>query len=442
VLLRGVEALFIVVGSALLAPVLAQKSLIGLAPLFTGIDHLPLTLDSSAFIFAALAAGAAFIALMGTLRPVLRLPLILAGGSAARAEKQPWWHRYYVDVLFFVVGAAALWRLVSTDSPLSGTQLGGFEADPLLLMAPALLFVALGSVLLRLFPGGMGLLARYFSRKQGIGGALATWQVSRESAHYGRIAFLLTLAIGIGWFATSFRATVARSQGDQARYAVGTDVRLEERDIVLDAGRTRSVETYLAMPEVRAASAASRFFNADVSTDRQRPVAGEVLAIDPDTFGSVIYWRSDLGPVKSPRPPGQPFDLPTPGRALPVTPERIGLWARFDQPSFSFSTGGLYEPDLDRLLRRTTLYARLRDAEGAFIHVPLRPSRLSGSVLERSGPGLNRGRSTRPGGPILKLHWPGWTTCRRANFVLRRCTGGTGPEIHGRKTTCVSRWPT
>ena len=291
-------------------------------------------------------------------------------------------------MVLVVVGGAALWRLISTSSPLAGTQLGGLEADPLLLMAPALLFVALGSVLLRLFPAGLGLLARFFQRRRGLGGVLATWQVSREPVHYGRIAFLLTLAIGIGWFATSFRATVNRSQNDQARYQVGTDVRLTERDVVLDVDRTRPAEAYLAQPDVVAASPVTRFINVDVSNDRQRLLAGEVLGVDADSFGSTIYWRSDLGPVKAPRPPGAPLDLPTPGRALPFIPARIGLWARVDLPMFSFSTPGLYQPDLDRLLNRMTLAMRLRDEAGTFYHLTFAPVEVEWMRVGQDQPGL------------------------------------------------------
>ncbi len=388
-LLRGVEAFLIVLFGALLAPLVAQQLLIWLAPVFTGIERLPLLLDSTVYLYAGGASAVAFVALMATLRPVLRLPLILAGGSAARSEKQAWWQKFYLDVILLIVGGTALWRLVSMDSPLSGTQLGGLEADPLLLLAPAFMFVALGSVLLRLFPGMMSVLARFFSRQQGLGGALATWQVSREAAHYGRIALLLTLAIGIGWFATSFRATVNRSHGDQARYAVGTDVRLVERDILLDVDRARPEATFLAMEDVAAASVVQRYFNADVSSDRQNPVAGEVLAINPETFGSVLYWRSDLGPVKSPLPPGQPLDLPVPGRAIPVDAARIGMWARLDVPGFSFSLAGLYQPDLDRLLRRTVLSARLRDEAGSFVHVTFEPVEVEWTRLGTDQPGLD-----------------------------------------------------
>lgn len=396
--LRGMEALLIVILVALLGPPLARRLLIWLAPVFTGLERLPLALDASVFLYAGLAATGAFVALMGTLLPVLRLPLMLAGGSAARAARQPWWQRVYLDVILLVVGGAALWRLVSAASPLAGTQLGGLEADPLLLLAPALLFVALGSLLLRLFPAVMNLLARSFARQDGLSRVLAAWQVSREPVHYGRIALLLTLAIGTGWFATSFRATVSRSQVDQARYAVGTDIRLQERNIVLDADRARPPEAYLALEGVVAASPTMRFFNVDVARDRQNPVPGEMLAIDADTFGSTLYWRDDLGPVKTPRPPGEPLDLPEPGRALPGEPARLGLWARIDVRGSGFSAATLYRPDLDRLLRRMTLTARLRDATGTFLHAPF-------EVVEVEW--MRRGID-RPGLDMRSFNTTGW----------------------------------
>ncbi|MEP7292872.1 MAG: FtsX-like permease family protein, partial [Chloroflexota bacterium] len=124
VLLRGVEALVICGLATLAAPFIARQVLIWFAPTFAGVERLPLLLDESPFLYAGIAALLALVVLVGTLRPVLRLPLILAGGSAARSDKQSWWQRYYLDVVLLVVGSAALFRLVTTDSPLAQTALG------------------------------------------------------------------------------------------------------------------------------------------------------------------------------------------------------------------------------------------------------------------------------------------------------------------------------
>ena len=183
--------------------------------------------------------------------------------------------------MLLVVGVAALWRLISRESPLTSTQMGEVEADPLLLLAPMLSFVAVGSALLRLFPHISGLAARVLSRGRRLPGALAAWQVSREPAHYGRITFLLTLAIGIGWLATSFHATLQRSQRDQAAYAVGADVRIKERDSVAKINRTREEAFYADLPGVEAVGLVARFYVPNAGREGRQSLSGEILAVNP-----------------------------------------------------------------------------------------------------------------------------------------------------------------
>ena len=233
----------------------------------------------------------------------------------------------------------ALWLLVRRGTPLADVNLGGQQADPLMLMAPALLFWRWA--VWRCVSSRCWRRWRRVSSAAGRGllNALASWQLSREPVHYGRITFLLALAIGIGWFATSFRATVSNSQNDQAEYKVGTDVRLIERDTSLNANRARPAEYYMEQDDVAAASTAYRVVNHNLSTSVVGDLRGTILAIDPDTFGETLYWRSDLGPVYTPRAPGDRPDLPERGHAPAVHPGqdravgavrdvRLRLWAR------------------------------------------------------------------------------------------------------------------
>lgn len=388
VLLRGIEALLVCVLAVIVAPFLAQALLTALGPTVANTDDFPLPLTREVFLYAAVAAGVAFLALLLTLRPVLRLPLITAGGAAARSAGQHWWQRYYLDVMLALVGVGALWLLVRRGSPLTDVNLGGQQADPLMLMAPALLFLALGSLALRFFPVITGIAARVAAAERGLLSALATWQLSREPVHYGRITFLLALAIGIGWFATSFRATVTNSHEDQARYSVGTDARLIERDTRLNVNRARPLEVYESHPAVEAASAAFRVINANLLTGLTGELRGNILAIDPDTFADTIYWREDLGEIETPHPAGAPLDLPEVGEPLPFVPERIGVWIRFEKSGFSFTQTSAFFPDVARLTQRTDLGIRLRDAAGAWVVAPLEPGEIE---LVRSGtdsPGL------------------------------------------------------
>lgn len=369
-ILRGVEALLICAGVTILAPFIARQLLLWLTPIYTGIDNLPLELDSSAFVYGGIASVVAFILLVVTLRPVLAMPLVQAGGSASRGETQTFWQRYYLDVVVLVIGVLALGRLGTTQSLLSGAG-SDVQADPLLLIAPALLFVGLGSVLLRLFPAAMRVIARIYGRRRGLTNTLAAWQVSREPLHYGRITFLLALAVGIGGFAITFQYTMARSHDDQARYAVGTDIRFTVHDEQINADRAQAVDYYESIPGVDHATVIARIDNFDLGANVGLPETGAVLAIDSATFNQAAYWRDDYGLLTIPQLPDVNL---TPGRLLPILPARVRLSVRFEgwtrpsateEPEFGVLPHGAAE--------RVNLRLRVVDTAGITHFVELEP---------------------------------------------------------------------
>jgi hypothetical protein len=376
--LRAVEALFICAGAVLAAPFIARQILVWVTPIFTTSERLTLVIGADAFLFAGITSALALLMLVGTIRPVLHLPLIQAGGSAARSEKQVWWQRAYLDVILVVIGGVALVRLIGTETPLARTVSGGLQADPILLLAPSLLFVALGSLSLRLFPAVGEAGARWFALRRGLLGALATWQVSREPTHYGRVTFLLALAIGVGWFATSFQATIFRSQEDQARYRVGTDIVFNERDTAARLNRVRPIETYLAHEGIEAGSTATRYRDVNLSLSGTTIDHGQILAVDPETFAQVAYWRDDLGALPLPQ---QPMPQSETGALLPLAPSRIGIWVRAEQSVVlnPFSSNPVEAINgLPFVLNNLLLYVRLRDDESTFIEVPLTAREIEG----------------------------------------------------------------
>ncbi|MCC6803686.1 MAG: ABC transporter permease [Anaerolineae bacterium] len=372
ILLHGIEALIISAAAALVAPFIARQALIAFAPLLAENEHITLELTAQPFIYTCAAGILAVIVLLITLRPVLRLPLSSAGGSRVREAHQSWWQRTYLDLLLLVVGSAALFRLLATDSPFAQSLLGGIHADPLLLIAPALLFVALGSVTLRLFPLMTSALAQLFAGRRGIEGVLAAWSVSRDPAHYSRIAFLLALAIGVGWFATSFQATLTQSYADQASYRVGADVRLIEDD----SPHPANAESLRQMDGVHAATTALRLDDLNFSLDGSHMTPGTLLAVDGESFASTAYWREDLGALALPPSP----DLPTPGITLPTGTTKLGAWLRLNEMQLNVQTGELSEgfPLIASLYSDLQTVARVRDASGAFQQMYLTPIRIEG----------------------------------------------------------------
>lgn len=371
--LRGIEALLISVFGAIVAPFIAQQALVLLGPTVAGTDEFPLPLTAKVFLYSFLAAGFTFLALTGTLLPVLKQPLISAGGAALRSGTVSWWQKFYVDVIIAVIGLVALYWLVTRETPLLETNLGEQKVDPLLVLAPAFLFMGLGSIALRLFPLIAAATSQITSRQRGLLGSLATWQLSREPIHYGRITFLLALAISTGWFATSFRATVRRSQEDQAQYGVGTDIRMFERDTDLNVDRVRDANFYTEFDEVEAASVGYRTRVSQINQSNAQRSAGQVVGIDSSTIGDVTLagWRPDLGSLKVPYSTDVNLEIPTVGEPLPTIPDRVGIWARMETGGANFNAGQVHVVNLQRLTRRVRLGLRFQDDSGAWILVPL-----------------------------------------------------------------------
>lgn len=373
---RGLEALLICLLAILVAPLIARQFLGLLIPLFTGVTRIPLVLDPAAYFYAGIAALAAWVVLIVSLIPILRQPLVLAGGGGTRSGKQAWWQRLNLDLLFLVVGAGAVLRLVATDSALAETQTGGTQADPLLLLGPALLFFALGSVTLRLFPGVMETTARLLAGGRGLTEALSSWQISREPLHYGRITLLLALAVSLGLFAITFQTTLTHSQDDQADYAAGTDVRLDYR-----SGRGSlpmpPAEAVSALPGLQAASIGTRLTGTEVSTSGGRLNNGTLLAVD-SAISEIAYWRDDLGALDIPR---QEEPLPVPGRTLPEGAQRIGVWLLYEGYSGTIFFVNPDEPPRppefqplpERLLEQLAISIRVRDESGKVALIPLLP---------------------------------------------------------------------
>lgn len=386
--LRSIEALLICVFGALVAPFLTQLLLQGLAPTIAGTDRFPLPLTTEVFLYSFGLATLTFIALTSSLIPTLNLPLISYGGAAVRSNSLSWIQRYYIDVMVGVVSLGGFGLLIFRETPLLDDQ----SIDPLLVVAPALLFISLASFALRAFPFVTGQVAKIASRRSGLLGSMASWQLSREPLHYGRITFLLALAIGIGWFAMAFQATVQRSQQDQAGYLVGTDIRLSERNTELNVDRVREPEYYTGFDEIESASVAYRGRVSLLGQSRSSGTvyrSGEVIGIGlADNFSASINgWRSDLGEVLVPRGQGEEAILPVVGQTLPSTPTKIGMWARLQQNQpFTNDPDLTYVNLLNRQTQRVQMGVRLQDESGSWVVIPFEQVRVE--YLRNDDPAL------------------------------------------------------
>lgn len=223
-----------------------------------------------------------------------RLDVLAFRREQARQSQQPFWARYYLDLIFAALCVLGYVELGQFGGVSVRAQLPGGASSPLLLLTPALLLLAGALVTLRLAPMAAALGQRIAARGSGFSAMLAFAQVERTPAKYMRMTLLLTLAVGLGIFAISYNASLARNVSDSAAYNVGADLRVRQRFTEQQSFADRLGKTYASQPGVREVTQVYRTVASTTADQGSTPLGA--LVIDPTTFSQVVNptsWRSD-----------------------------------------------------------------------------------------------------------------------------------------------------
>ena len=151
---------------------------------------------------------------------------VAAAGSAPELSRRPSfrlavarrsWRRWAVDLLLATVAVAILLfvRFEGADTAGSGQSSG------LVLALPVLAVGLLAATSLRL----VGVTAGVLAVGRTVSTRLARWQLERDPAQFARLCLLITLAVTVGVFASTYTASDRASAIDRADYMVGADMR-------------------------------------------------------------------------------------------------------------------------------------------------------------------------------------------------------------------------
>jgi hypothetical protein len=233
--LSVVEGLVMAIPATIVAPWLAQQAVRALgytstfAPI-TGGAALPAMITSTAVM---LASGGAMLAMLAMLLPslvVARRGIVDVKRDQARPNARGLVQRYYLD--FGIVGLAALllWQLEQRGSVFDPDSVGGWSTDPILLLTPLVLTLALAGLLLRFYPPLLRLAVRLLLVFQGTAVAIGLRRAGRAPAAYARLMLLVVMAISVGTFAASYGPTVDRSFSERIEYDNGVAFRAATND--------------------------------------------------------------------------------------------------------------------------------------------------------------------------------------------------------------------
>lgn len=315
------EAALLVLPALVAGPLLAGP-LVGLlqrhGPLAdVGVRLGPLPTVSVLGATAATALGCLAVLLTPYLRR--RRPTGAGGSARVRRRVPPGLLRAGGDVMLTLLAAVAYWQLQHYAATGTGTLAGGgpLGIDPVLVTAPALTLCAGAVLAMRLLPLVARIGDRFASGSRALPGALAGWQLSRRPQQGAApTIMLLVLAVAMGTLAVGQSSSILRSEGDQAAFQTGADLRV--------SGSTGNVfgqgDSYRAIPGVRSAVGVVRV---PVALAQNR--TGQLIALDSGTEAGLLPLRSDLSgstaaqllaplAAAAAAPAAAPLGLPLPGR--------------------------------------------------------------------------------------------------------------------------------
>jgi len=226
------EGLLISVVGGIFGPFLGSIvfSLLGKTAPFiplSGGGLLPVRFSNMVFILAVVSALLCLLAFMLPAIQAVRRGIIQQRQQLARPPRAPFWQRYYLDVIFVIIGAGLYYELRQQGTLAKVDAFGELGIDPLLLVTPILLMIAVAIIFLRLFPlfvKAIEKVGKYFSNSAII---ISLRYMARNPVHYTRLILLLIMAASVGTFSASFLGTLNRSYFERTMYFVGADVRQE-----------------------------------------------------------------------------------------------------------------------------------------------------------------------------------------------------------------------
>ncbi len=218
--------------------------------------------------------------------------------------RKPWWQRSYVDIMFITGVVFFGWWILRSEA-----LTGDLVDDPVVIALPAATALAVGLLVLRLFPTVMAGLATVFERTGSTAVLLAFRRASRVRGAVTAPLLLIIITASLAIYTGSLAKTLDLQLLDRAFHQVGG------ANVLTDDGRplagTWRIEDGSTRPAAvasasRAASRTqlgqvwgidrvSRLSNLPASIELAGGdrVGATFAGVDPEPFAQLAFWRND-----------------------------------------------------------------------------------------------------------------------------------------------------
>jgi putative ABC transport system permease protein len=222
-----------------------------------------------------------WISVVISLIPATRSGVVDWQQNVSRPPQKSFLQRRFIDIFFLLLGGLLFWQLSSSGSFVMNRIRGLSIADPLLLIGPTILLIALAMLYLRFFPFLLNGLSRLTRSMRGLILPLGLTRMARNTQQMSWIVLLISLASGLIIFANIYSASLLKTQVEIAEYQAGADLRLDS-DQILDSH----------YEEIKSVLPASRVIRGRMQDPSGRGIT--LLAVEPDTFKNVAEYPAGM----------------------------------------------------------------------------------------------------------------------------------------------------
>lgn len=285
--LFAIQGILLAILAAALGP-LAARGL--LAVWGTATDTVvPTALAQESWRLSFVAAGFSWLTLVVAIYGGTRGNILDWQRQLARPSTQAGWQKYYIDIFLLVLGGLIYWQLRDTGTVVAQlaqneTLAAAGVSDPLLLLGPSLLLIAVALIFLRIFPYLLRLASWWANRVRGLILPFGLAKLARDPVGPSRVVLLISLAAGLTLFASLFNYSLAVRQAQIAHYNTGADIRV---GLPIDAG-TAEFESVANLVGVQSASPVYYNGRSRLATNLGQQV--QMLAVDPATLPQVSRY--------------------------------------------------------------------------------------------------------------------------------------------------------
>ncbi len=171
--------------------------------------------------YALAAVICAFFAMIISTYRAANLTIVGLRRDSARTNRQPFWQRLNLDIIFAVIALVgySLYSFAVSRVPAEVRIL----LSPLALVAPIFLLLGAALLFLRFFPSLLSLGVKLTSRSRSTAPMLAIVQMARSPRQASRMTLLLALSTAFALFTLIFSASQYQRTLDVSAFAVGAD---------------------------------------------------------------------------------------------------------------------------------------------------------------------------------------------------------------------------